>query len=178
MGNFLQNCSFKCNATLMLLQFQVFYVVRKLEQQILLYAPIKTIFIRNNKSQSSLDNRLFTKNTCNNNLHREQYLNSESFDDSIKFKAEACSGYEKDFQKFHSQLIENSNSERKKRKLINEVRIFVKTTTTVYSIKNFFNEIITKRINLPYLKFSILEFFKSRNYIVDLPMRRQKIPFL
>ena len=66
--------------------------------------------------------------------------------------------------------------------MINEVRNSVKTTTTVYSLKNSFNEIITEKTkiaSLLNLKFSKLgEFFESRNYTVDLPMVRQKTPFL
>ena len=92
-----------------------------------------------------------------------------------------CAGYEKDFEKFHNQLIESSTSERKKWNLINEVRNSVKTTTTVYSLKNSFNEIITEKTkiaSLPNLKFSKLgEFFESRNYTLDLPMVRQKNTF-
>ena len=97
-------------------------------------------------------------------------------------KAEVCAGYENDFEKFHNQLVESSTSERKKWNLINEVRNSVKTTTTVYSIKNSFNKIITEKTkiaNLLNLKFSKLgEIFESRNYTVDLPMVRQKTPFL
>ena len=92
-----------------------------------------------------------------------------------------CAGYEKDFEKFHNQLIENSTSERKKWNLINELRNSVKTTTTVYSLKNSFNEIITEKTkiaSLLNLKFSKLgEFFESRNYTLDLPMVRQKNTF-
>ena len=152
---------------------------RKLEQQILLHAPIKKFFI--NKSQFSLAKRFISKNNRNKNLLREQYLNSESFHEFFKLKAEVCAGYEKDFEKFHNQLIESSTSERKKGNLINEVRNSVKTTTTVYSLKNSINEIITEKTkiaNLLDLKFSKLEFFESRNYTVDLPMVRQKTPFL
>ena len=72
-----------------------------------------------------------------------------------------------------NQLIESSTSERKKWNLINEVRNSVKTTTTVYSLKNSFNEIITEKTkiaSLLNLKFSKLEFFESRNSTVDLPM--------
>ena len=111
---------------------------QNLEQQILLHAPIKTIFIRNNKSQFSLAKRFISKNTRNKNLLREQYLNSESFHEFFKLKADVCPGYEKDFEKFHNQLIESSTSERKKWNLFNEVRNSVKTTTTVYSLKKLF----------------------------------------
>ena len=112
-----------------------------LEQQILLHAPIKTIVIRNNNSEFSLAKRFITKNTRNKNLLREQYLNSEFFHEFFRLKAEMFAGYEKSFEKLHNQLIENSTSERKKWNLINEVRNSLKTTTTVYSLKNSFNEI-------------------------------------
>ena len=125
-----------------------------------------------------MPNGSFQKNTRNKNLLREQYLNSESFHEFFKLKAEVCAGYEKDFEKFHNQLIESSTSERKKWNLINELRNSVKTTTTVYSLKNSFNEIITEKTkiaSLLNLKFSKLgEFFESKNYTVDLPMVRQK----
>ena len=141
----------------------------------------KQFFIRNNKSQFSLAKRFISKNTRNKNLLREQYLNSESFHEFFKLKAEVCADYEKNFEKFHNQLIESSTSERKKWNLINEVRNSVKTTTTVYSLKNSFNEIITEKTkidSLLNLKFSKLgEFFESRNYTVDLPMVRQKNTF-
>ena len=154
---------------------------QNLEQQIPFHVPIKTSFIRNNKSQFSLAKRFISKNTRNKNLLREQYLNSESFHEFFKLKAEVCAGYEKDFEKFHNQLIESSTSERKKWNLINEVRNSVKTTTTVYSLKNSFNEIITEKIKIASLlnvKFSKLgEFFESRNYTLDLPMVRQKNTF-
>ena len=119
---------------------------RILEQQILFHAPIKTIIIRNNKSQFSLAKRFISKNTRNKNLLRELYLNSESLHEFFKLKAEVCAGYEKDFEKFHNQLIESSTSERKKWNVINEVRNSVKTTTTVYSLKNSFNENITEKL--------------------------------
>ena len=66
---------------------------------------------------------------------REQYLKSESFHEFFELKAEVCAGYEKDFEKFHNQLNENSTSKRKKWNLINEVKNSEKTTTTVYSLK-------------------------------------------
>ena len=119
---------------------------QNLEQQILLHAPIKTIFIRNNKSQFSLAKRFISKNTRNKNLLREQYLNSESFHEFFKLKAEVCAGYEKDFEKFHNQLIESSTSERKKWNLINEVRNSVKTTTTVYSLKTLSMKLLQKKL--------------------------------
>ena len=110
---------------------------RKLEQQIFLHEPIKTTFIRNKKSPSSLANRFISKSTRNKNLLKEQYLNSKSFHEFFKLKAEVCADYEKDFEKFHKQLIKSSTSDRKKRNLINEVRNSIKTTITVYSLKSF-----------------------------------------
>ena len=65
----------------------------------------------------------------------------------------------KKFEKFHNQLIESSISERKKWNLINEARNSVKTTSTVYSLKNSFKEIITEKTkiaNLLNLKFNKL----------------------
>ena len=54
----------------------------------------------------------------------------------------------------------------------------MKTTTTVYSLKNSVNEIITEKTkiaSLLNLKFSKLgQFFESRNYTVDLPMVREQ----
>ena len=141
----------------------------------------KQFFIRNNKSQFSLANRFISISTRYKNLLREQYHNSESFHEFFKFKAEVCAGYEKHFEKIRNQLIESSTSERKKGNLFNEVRNSVKTTTTVYSLKDSFNEIITEKTkiaNLLNLKFKKLgKFFESRNYTLDLPMVRQKKTF-
>ena len=100
--------------------------------------------MRNNKSQFSRANRFISINTRNKNLLREQYLNSESFHEFFKLKAEVCAGYEKGFETFHSLLMESSTSERKKWNLINEVRNSVKTTTILYSLKNSFKKIFKK----------------------------------
>ena len=70
---------------------------RKFEQQKLLHMPIKTIFIRNNKSVFPLPIGSFQSNTRNRNLLREQYLNSESFHELFKLKAEVCAGNENFF---------------------------------------------------------------------------------
>ena len=51
---------------------------------------------------------LFQINLRYKNLHREQNVNSESFHEFFKLKAEVCAGYEKDFEQFHDQLIESS----------------------------------------------------------------------
>ena len=154
---------------------------RKLEQQILFMRQKNQYFIRKNKSQFSLANQFISKNTRNKNLLKEQYLNPHSFHEFFKLKAEVCAGYKKSFENFHNQLIESSTSEGKKWNLINELRNSLKTTSTVFSLKNSFREIITEKTkiaNLPKLKFSKLgEFFESRNYTVELPMVRRKNTF-
>ena len=87
---------------------------QKLVQQIVHRALLKTIFLRNHKSQFSVASRFISKNTRSKKLLREQYLNSEFLHEFFKLKAEVCAGYEKDFEKFHNLLIESSTSERKK----------------------------------------------------------------
>ena len=136
-----------------------------------LHAPIRKIFIRNNKPNFSLADKFVTNATKCLNKKRNEFLLSENFDNFLKLKDLTSKEYLKDYERFQTQLIESANSSRKQWNLINEVRNISRTGTKILSLKNCFEDVITdskKIANLLNYKFS-----KLGEFLLNKPTIKQ-----
>ena len=135
-----------------------------------LHAPIRKIFIRNNKPNFSLADKFVPNTTkCVNkkgmNFYYQRIL---SF---LKLKDLTSKEYLKDYERFQTQLIESANSSRKQWNLINKVKNKSRTGTKILCITNCFVDVITdskKIANLLNYKFS-----KIDEYLWNKPTIKQ-----
>ena len=97
-------------------------------------------------------------------INCENFLNDGNFKQFFSCQENSSTSFCEDYKKFHQNLIEAAESDRKKWLLINEIRNSEKTHPNITCLKNVFNDYVTdpKKIsNLLNYRFSILGKFSG-----------------
>ena len=86
------------------------------------HAPIKKCFIRNDKNNFSLSEKLISNTKNQLMINRENFLNDETFKLFFFCQEKSSTSFSEDYKKFYQNLIEAAESDRKKWLLINQIR--------------------------------------------------------
>ena len=73
-------------------------------------------------------------------VDRDRFLNDKDYGNFFDLKNQFSISNDNDFKRFHRNLIEAAESDRKKWILINEVRNSEKTKPRIYSLRNVFGD--------------------------------------
>ena len=85
-------------------------------------APLKKFFIRNDKSFFTLTDKCLTRKSIQLMVDRDRFFNDKDYENFFDLKNQFSISKDKDFNRFHRNLIEAAKSDRKKWMPINEVR--------------------------------------------------------
>ena len=108
------------------------------------HAPLKNVFIRNDKSCFARSQTWLKKRNKDIQKEFDSSLKSKNFKSFSELKQKFFCSSNNDFNKFHQSLVMSSNNSRKRWNLMNEIRNSARTRTKIYSLKNVFNDYVTK----------------------------------
>ena len=77
-------------------------------------------------------------------VDRDRFLNNKDYENFFDLKNQFSISNDNDFNRFHRNLIEAAEIDRKKWMLINEVRNSEKTKHRIYSLRNVFGDYVTQ----------------------------------
>ena len=107
-------------------------------------APLKKCFIRNDKNFFTLTDKWLTRKSRQLMVDRDRFLNDKDYEHFFDLKNQFSISNDNDFNRFHRNLIEAAESDRKKWMLMNEVRNSEKTKPRIYSLRNVFVDYVTQ----------------------------------
>ena len=85
-------------------------------------APLKKCFIRNYKSFLKLTDKWLTRKSRQLMVDRDRFLNAKDYESFFDLNNQFSISNDNDFNRYHRNLIEAAENDRKKWMLINEVR--------------------------------------------------------
>ena len=86
--------------------------------------------------KSVLSEKWISKTTRQLMINREKFLNDENFKQFFSCHENPSNSFSEDYKKFHQNLIEAAESDRKEWLLINEIRNSKKTQPNITCLKN------------------------------------------
>ena len=104
----------------------------------------KKCFTRNDKSLFTLTDKWLTRKSRQLMVDRDKVLNDEDYEICFDLKNQCTISNNNDFNRFHRNLIEAAESDRKKLMLINEVGNSVKIKPRIYNLRNVFRDYATE----------------------------------